>query len=176
MEMTTIGAMLPGAIFVAAGAYELTPLKGRCLTHCQSPLTWIPQHMRPGRTGAVRMGFEHGTYCVGCCWALMLLLLPVKDRRIVAAWHDAGVDIYVCDPTKSARLCRAQSVCLPADPRLAGAEAAPCSPEGGRGQVDRRRRAIESQASLQPAGWSPVFLLMLAGFAIEGFVPSAVLV
>ncbi len=74
MEMTTIGAMLPGAIFVAAGAYELTPLKGRCLTHCQSPLTWIPQHMRPGRTGAVRMGFEHGTYCVGCCWALMLLL------------------------------------------------------------------------------------------------------
>jgi predicted metal-binding membrane protein len=74
MDMATVGTLLPGVIFVAAGAYELTPLKGRCLTHCQSPLTWIPQHMRAGRTGAVRMGFEHGTYCVGCCWALMLLL------------------------------------------------------------------------------------------------------
>ena len=74
MDMAATSTLLAGAIFVAAGAYELTPLKGRCLTHCQSPLEWIPRHMHPGRAGALRMGVEHGTYCVGCCWALMLLL------------------------------------------------------------------------------------------------------
>jgi predicted metal-binding membrane protein len=74
MDMAATSTLLAGAIFVAAGAYELTPIKGRCLVHCQSPLEWIPRHMRPGRSGAFRMGVEHGIYCVGCCWALMLLL------------------------------------------------------------------------------------------------------
>ncbi|MBR1279047.1 DUF2182 domain-containing protein [Bradyrhizobium sp. AUGA SZCCT0283] len=55
-------------------AFEFTPLKERCLVHCRSPLEWIPRHRRPGQLGAFRMGVEHGAYCVGCCWALMLLL------------------------------------------------------------------------------------------------------
>lgn len=74
MEMATIGSFLSGALFLVAGAYELTPLKSRCLSHCQSPMSWIPSHMRPGPAGAFRMGLEHGAFCVGCCWALMLLL------------------------------------------------------------------------------------------------------
>ncbi len=74
MQMAATGSLLAGALFIAAGLYELTPLKQRCLTHCQSPLTWLPRHMRPGRGGAVRMGLEHGSYCVGCCFGLMLLL------------------------------------------------------------------------------------------------------
>lgn len=74
MHLAATGTLLAGAIFLAAGLYELTPLKERCLTHCRSPLEWIPRHMRPGRLGALRMGVEHGAYCVGCCWVLMLLL------------------------------------------------------------------------------------------------------
>src|SRR5262245_43731799 len=74
MQMATTSAALGGALFIAAGLFEFTPLKDRCLIHCRSPLEWIPRHMRPGRFGAFRMGVEHGTYCVGCCWALMLLL------------------------------------------------------------------------------------------------------
>ena len=74
MQMAATSTFLAGGIFVAAGLYEFTPLKERCLTHCRSPLEWIPRHMRPGRAGAFRMGVEHGAYCVGCCWVLMLLL------------------------------------------------------------------------------------------------------
>jgi predicted metal-binding membrane protein len=74
MHMAATSALLAGAVLFAAGAYELTPLKDRCLAHCRSPLDWIPRHMRPGRAGAFRMGVEHGAYCIGCCWVLMLLL------------------------------------------------------------------------------------------------------
>ena len=74
MQMATTSAALGGAVFIAAGLFEFTPLKDRCLIHCRSPIEWIPRHMRPGRMGAFRMGGEHGAYCVGCCWALMLLL------------------------------------------------------------------------------------------------------
>ncbi len=74
MQMATTSAALGGTVFIAAGLFEFTPLKDRCLVHCRSPLEWIPRHMRPGRSGAVRMGMKHGAYCVGCCWALMLLL------------------------------------------------------------------------------------------------------
>jgi predicted metal-binding membrane protein len=74
MHMAATSTLLAGGILLAAGIYELTPLKERCLTHCRSPLEWIPHHMRPGRQGAFRMGIEHGGYCVGCCWVLMLIL------------------------------------------------------------------------------------------------------
>ncbi len=73
-RMAATSTLLAGGIFVAAGLYEFTPLKNRCLTRCRSPLEWIPRHMRPGRGGGFRMGLEHGAYCVGCCWVLMLLL------------------------------------------------------------------------------------------------------
>ena len=73
-QMAATSTLLSGGIFVAAGLYEFTPLKNRCLIHCRSPLEWIPRHMRPGRGGGFRMGLAHGVYCIGCCWVLMLLL------------------------------------------------------------------------------------------------------
>jgi predicted metal-binding membrane protein len=74
MDMAVTSGILGGVVFVLAGLYELTPLKQRCLTHCRSPLEWLPRHLRPGRLGALVTGGEHGAYCVGCCWMLMLLL------------------------------------------------------------------------------------------------------
>jgi predicted metal-binding membrane protein len=72
MELTS--PVLGGALLIAAGVYQLTPLKQSCLKSCQSPVSFITHHWRAGRGGAWRMGLEHGFYCLGCCWVLMLLL------------------------------------------------------------------------------------------------------
>jgi predicted metal-binding membrane protein len=72
MEMRSTVAI--GATLLLAGAYQLTPWKGVCLHLCRSPLAVVMQRWRDGVTGALKMGIEQGAYCVGCCWALMLLL------------------------------------------------------------------------------------------------------
>jgi predicted metal-binding membrane protein len=64
---------LTTTILAAAGVYQLTPAKAACLKHCRSPLALILSRwpIRPG--GALRLGAEHGIFCVGCCWVLMLI-------------------------------------------------------------------------------------------------------
>ena len=74
MEVTS--SRMSAALLLIAGAYQLTPLKHACLRTCQSPLGFLMSRWRSGSSGAFRMGLEHGAYCVGCCWALMLLFLP----------------------------------------------------------------------------------------------------
>lgn len=63
-----------GAILLAAGFYQLSPLKAVCLRHCRAPASFFARHWRPGWSGAVCLGIRHGAFCVACCWALMLLL------------------------------------------------------------------------------------------------------
>jgi predicted metal-binding membrane protein len=65
---------LSAAILIGAGIYQWLPLKDVCLRKCRSPLEFFVTRWRSGNAGALRMGAEHGLYCVGCCWALMLLL------------------------------------------------------------------------------------------------------
>ena len=65
---------LGSVILLAAGVWQLTPVKGVCLRHCRSPMGFLVQSWRPGRLGAFRMGLEHGSHCLGCCWFLMGLL------------------------------------------------------------------------------------------------------
>lgn len=72
--MVTNSAGLGAGLLVAAGVYQLTPMKNRCLDHCRSPAHFISQHWRPGTFGAFRMGLEHGLFCLRCCWVLMGLL------------------------------------------------------------------------------------------------------
>ena len=73
------------AAFAAAGLYQFTPLKKRCLAHCRSPLG-ILLHIGGyrGRFRDVRAGLFHGAYCVGCCWGLMLVLVAVGAMNL--AW------------------------------------------------------------------------------------------
>jgi predicted metal-binding membrane protein len=71
------GRYVAGGAIVAAGLYELTPLKSVCLRYCRTPLHFVMGHWREGRLGALRMGAEHGAYCVGCCWALMIVLFAL---------------------------------------------------------------------------------------------------
>jgi predicted metal-binding membrane protein len=59
---------------LVAGIFQLTPLKNVCLGACRSPAAFLTTHWRKGPFGALRMGIQHGLFCLGCCWALMLLL------------------------------------------------------------------------------------------------------
>lgn len=72
--MVSVSPVLGGSLLLAAGIYQWTPWKDQCLAGCRSPLAFFVQHFRPGGAGAFRAGLRHGLYCVGCCWALMLLL------------------------------------------------------------------------------------------------------
>jgi predicted metal-binding membrane protein len=71
------GPYLAGGVLIAAAAYQLTPLKDACLRKCRNPLMFLLSAWRPGRQGALRMGIEHGAWCVGCCWALMAALFAL---------------------------------------------------------------------------------------------------
>ncbi len=65
---------LGGGLLIAAGIYQFMPFKHACLRHCRSPLDFIINRWRDGPDGALTMGIEHGLYCLGCCWVLMVLL------------------------------------------------------------------------------------------------------
>jgi predicted metal-binding membrane protein len=68
--------ILGGVVLIAAGLYQWTPLKDACLRQCQAPWWFIQRHggFRPDARGALALGVRHGSYCIGCCWALMALL------------------------------------------------------------------------------------------------------
>ena len=74
-------------MLLVAGVYQLAPLKRACLGACRSPLSFLMVRWREGRAGALQMGIAHGAYCVGCCWALMLLLFAggVMNVPVVVA-------------------------------------------------------------------------------------------
>jgi predicted metal-binding membrane protein len=82
--MKTTSPRLAGVILLAAGAYQLTPWKGSCLTHCRSPLGFLMTNWRDGKLGAFRMGVGHGAYCLGCCWALMCVLFAVGVMNLAS--------------------------------------------------------------------------------------------
>jgi predicted metal-binding membrane protein len=73
-----------GAVLIGAGLYQLTPLKTACLKRCRNPADFLVTHWRRGRVGALRLGVEHGAYCVGCCWALMGVLIVAGSMSL--AW------------------------------------------------------------------------------------------
>jgi predicted metal-binding membrane protein len=73
-----------GAVLIGAGLYQLTPLKTACLKRCRNPADFLVTHWRRGRAGALKLGVEHGAYCVGCCWALMGVLIVAGSMSL--AW------------------------------------------------------------------------------------------
>jgi predicted metal-binding membrane protein len=72
--MMSTSSVMGGALLLAAGIFQWTPLKNACLVHCRSPLAFLMSEWRAGKLGALLMGVKHGSYCVGCCWILMALL------------------------------------------------------------------------------------------------------
>ena len=74
---------LDGAVRIATGLYQLSPLKSACLRQCRLPADFLTRHWRPGWDGAARLGVLHGAYCVGCCWLLMTLLFVVGVMNLL---------------------------------------------------------------------------------------------
>jgi predicted metal-binding membrane protein len=82
LEWDGSGRYLAGGAIVAAGAYQLTPAKDVCLRHCRSPLHFLARSWREGPQGALRLGVVHGSYCVGCCFGLFVILLAVGAMNL----------------------------------------------------------------------------------------------
>jgi predicted metal-binding membrane protein len=92
--MASASRAFGGIVLIAAGLYQWTPLKDRCLAHCQSPLQFILRHggFRGGARGAFDLGLRHGAYCVGCCWGLMALLFVGGVMNVL--WI-AAISVFV---------------------------------------------------------------------------------
>lgn len=90
--MTLTSSLLGGSALLAAAAYQVSPLKRVCLEQCRSPMRFLVERRRSGRSGAMMMGIEHGAFCVGCCWALMALLFV---GGIMNLYWIAGIALLV---------------------------------------------------------------------------------
>ncbi len=92
MTMAVTSQLVGAGLLVAAGLYQMTPLKQACLRNCQSPLMHFARRWRNGLRGSFLMGLEHGAYCLGCCWVLMALLFygGVMDLRWIL-----GIALYI---------------------------------------------------------------------------------
>ena len=90
--MWVVDEVWSGSVLIVAGLYQLSPIKHVCLKHCRSPAFFLAEHWRNRASGALRMGFEHGLFCVGCCWFLMALLFVGGVMNLV--WI-AGLTLMV---------------------------------------------------------------------------------
>jgi predicted metal-binding membrane protein len=94
-ELDPLHALTPLAgagILIAAGVFQLAPLKRVCLAHCRNPISYFLARWRNGTAGSFRLGFGHGIYCVGCCWALMATTLGVG---VLHVWWMAALTAAV---------------------------------------------------------------------------------
>ena len=90
--MAVASPLAVGGLILISGLYQFTASKHGCLRHCASPLDFIIKHWRSGSNGAFIMGLRHGSYCLGCCWALMALLFAGGMMNL--AWI-GGLSLYV---------------------------------------------------------------------------------
>jgi predicted metal-binding membrane protein len=81
--MVSTSPVFGGALLIAAGLFQWSPLKHRCLTHCRGPLGFLMAEWREGTKGVFAMGLRHGMFCLGCCWALMTLLLVLGVMNLL---------------------------------------------------------------------------------------------
>ncbi len=86
-----LAIIVPSALLIATGLYQFTSLKTRCLSNCVSPIGFFAIHYSKGFLGSLRMGLRSGIYCVGCCWAFMLVMLGVGAMSIPVMAVLAGV-------------------------------------------------------------------------------------
>ena len=82
-ELKMINPFASGIVLVAAGIYQFTNVKDVCLKNCQSPLSFVLNYWKEGKYGAFLMGSRHGLYCIGCCWALMILLFAAGIMNLL---------------------------------------------------------------------------------------------
>ena len=76
--------LIPAATLALAAIYQFTPLKDACLKACRHPGMYLMRHYRRGALNGLRLGLGHALYCVGCCWALMLVMFAAGVAHL--AW------------------------------------------------------------------------------------------
>ena len=111
--MDSESALLSAVIFLAAGIYQLTPLKNSFLQYCRSPAGFLLNEWREGAKGAFQMGLKHGTTCVGCCWAQMLIMFAVGVMNLLGM---ALITLLILAekiaPVKNRLICRISGAIL----------------------------------------------------------------
>jgi predicted metal-binding membrane protein len=154
LEWGRSGPYVVGIAIAVAGVYELTPLKSVCLRHCRSPLHYVLGGWRPGWSGALRMGVEHGAYCVGCCWGLMVVLFALGVMSLFWMALVAGVIFFQKLIPRADRLVPVLAVLLvalgvwvAAAPGSVPGLTQPNSPAADQA----RMRMMEPSAKMQPA-------------------------
>jgi len=80
--ITSASGILAGAIFIGAGVYQFSALKHACLTHCQNPFPFFFTNWATTPGGVFRLGVEQGLYCLGCCWAMMMVMFAVGAMNV----------------------------------------------------------------------------------------------
>ena len=81
--MASASGLFSGAIFIGAGIYQFSALKHACLTQCQSPFPFFFANWATTARGVFRLGVKQGLYCLGCCWAMMLVMFSVGLMNVV---------------------------------------------------------------------------------------------
>lgn len=82
VELADLAPRLAGLLIIAAGIYQLTPLKRACLNACRSPLGFLMTEWREGTLGAFRIGLQHGVFCLGCCALLFAAIVPIGMMNV----------------------------------------------------------------------------------------------
>lgn len=93
-------SLIPAAVLALAALYQFTPLKDACLKACRHPGMYLMRHYRRGRLNGLRLGFGHAVYCMGCCWALMLVMFAAGVAHL--AWMGVFAAIMFVEKTMPA--------------------------------------------------------------------------
>jgi predicted metal-binding membrane protein len=88
--MVSNSPILGGALLLAAGIFQISPIKYACLANCRTPIGFLMTEWRAGPRGALVMGLRHGLYCLGCCWVLMSLLFVLGVMNLLWIAAPAG--------------------------------------------------------------------------------------
>jgi predicted metal-binding membrane protein len=91
VAVTGLTSAIYGSILIAAGAYQFSPIKAKCLAYCESPMSFFMRRWRNGTAGAVTMGTYHGLYCLGCCWPYFLLMVALGWMDVLWMALFAGI-------------------------------------------------------------------------------------
>ncbi len=89
--------VIGGSVLLVAGGFQFSPLKERCLRQCRSPFTFLRRHYQRGIMAAWALGLRHGLFCLGCCWALMLVMIAVGVGHL--AWMAGLTGVMVIEKT-----------------------------------------------------------------------------
>jgi predicted metal-binding membrane protein len=105
-------SMMVAGLLALAGAVQFTPLKDRCLTECRHPAAFLMRHYRRGTGGGFMLGSRHGLFCLGCCWALMLVMFVTGVANLICMGALTVLMVYEKTATRGAKAVPTAGIAL----------------------------------------------------------------